>query len=447
MKKKKIAIVIDHDIIFRNFIFNNAFKSLSKKNEIIYVFPEVNNKRLNINVKNYLPKEKIYRVNEDTRRKLYWRYLMYIEQCGYFVNNDLKTLRKFRFLSLGWKASMVFKILSFPFIDIIFKTLLLTFLRTKKYNNLEKVFKHQQTEIIIHPTVLDGIFCNDLILIGRRLTIKTIFVMNSWDNPSTKNALIYNPNYLFVWGDQTKKHAEKFLKMRKNVIKFGANQFDGIKKIKIKYLRKNQFNKIKNNIMFAGSNAKVDEFKCLQKLNKLCQDFDIKLNFIYRPHPWSGGGHNGYRFNNTKWNNIKIDVSSRAYLKQIKKKNVPMSFPNQNDTYNLLGSVNITISPLSTIILETMMSGRLAFAYIPNDKNSYYINKILKNLIHFREILDSGALPILTSPEEIMILCNKYQEFENYKSLLKRQQAILPSIINTYKYNWSFRFEKFINNL
>ena len=38
--------------------------------------------------------------------------------------------------------------------------------------------------------------------------------------------------------------------------------------------------------MFAGSNAQVDEFKCLNKLNKLCQEINTKLNFIYRPHPW-----------------------------------------------------------------------------------------------------------------------------------------------------------------
>ncbi len=293
---------------------------------------------------------------------------MYIEQCSFFVDNDLKILRKFRFLSLGRKASIIFKILSFPPIDIIFKIILLILLRTNNFNNLENVLKKQKTEIIIHPTVLDGIFCNDLILIGRKLSIKTIFVMNSWDNPSTKNALIYNPNYLFVWGNQTKKHAEKFLKMKNNIIKFGANQFDGLKKIKINHLTKNQFNKLKNNIMFAGSNAKVDEFKCLKNLNKLCENTDTKLNFIYRPHPWSGGGRNGYRFNKMRWNNIKIDVYSKKYLKQIKKNNIPMSFPHQNETYNLLGKVNITISPLSTIILETMISGRLAFAYMQEVK-------------------------------------------------------------------------------
>ncbi len=94
-----------------------------------------------------------------------------------------------------------------------------------------------------------------------------------------------------------------------------------------------------------------------------------------------------------------------------------------------------------------MISGRLAFAYIPNDKKSYYINDILKNLIHFKEILNSGALPILTSADEIMIFCTKYQNFENYKLLLERQQSILPTIIDTYKEDWSFRFKEFINNL
>ena len=42
--------------------------------------------------------------------------------------------------------------------------------------------------------------------------------MNSWDNPSTKRSLIGNPDWLFVWGEQTKKHAEKFVdKMSKTL--------------------------------------------------------------------------------------------------------------------------------------------------------------------------------------------------------------------------------------
>ena len=51
--------------------------------------------------------------------------------------------------------------------------------------------------------------------------------MNSWDNPSTKRSIVGNPDWLFVWGDQTKNHAIKYMNISKDkVIKFGAPQVE-----------------------------------------------------------------------------------------------------------------------------------------------------------------------------------------------------------------------------
>ena len=47
--------------------------------------------------------------------------------------------------------------------------------------------------------------------------------MNSWDNPSTKQAVIGHPDWLLVWGQQTYDHSIKYLNMEKNrVIQFGV---------------------------------------------------------------------------------------------------------------------------------------------------------------------------------------------------------------------------------
>ena len=39
--------------------------------------------------------------------------------------------------------------------------------------------------------------------------------MNSWDNPSTKRSIVGNPDWFFVWGDQTKNHAIKYMNISK----------------------------------------------------------------------------------------------------------------------------------------------------------------------------------------------------------------------------------------
>jgi hypothetical protein len=37
--------------------------------------------------------------------------------------------------------------------------------------------------------------------------------MNSWDNPSSKAFIVGTPDRLFVWGEQTKQHAVRYLQM------------------------------------------------------------------------------------------------------------------------------------------------------------------------------------------------------------------------------------------
>lgn len=448
MGKKRILIIIDHDIIFRNFIFNNAFSEIEKNFDVNYLFPEKGNKRLSLDVQKYIKKNKIFRVPEFAQRKLLWRYLLFLDQCKFPKNNEERALRKLRFISLGIKATLIFFILSLPILRQITKSLINIILNINEYEALEFFLKKQKPNFVIHPTVLDGIYCNDLIIICKKLNIKTIFLMNSWDNPSTKNTVLNNPDYLLVWGKQTKEHAHKYIKMKKNVIEFGANQFDGIKDLRIDRIERELFENQKQNILFAGSNAKINEYECIIKIDELIFKNKFKLKFVYRPHPWSGAGLRGHRFFYKKWKNIKIDKFSINYIKTLKNKNNKnMSLPNQKDTYKSLKSTIITISPLSTIILETILSGRLALAYVPDDNESIYINQILKNMAHFKELIGTGIVPILKNPEEIIDACLKYQKLENYKSLVKSQQRLIPDIVKIFDKKWSCRFQKFMENL
>ena len=444
---KKITIIIDSDIIFRNFIFNKAFKDIEKVNDIHYIFPEKGNKRLLIDVESYIDQKKIYRIKEDTKRKLFWRYLLFLDQFKFSFDKDLKVLKELRILSLGKKASFIFNILSLPILRQILIKLITYFLKKKKYIDLENYCKKEKPDLLIHPTVLDGIFCNDLILMGRKYLIKTIFIMNSWDNPSSKSCMVGNPDHLLVWGPQTKRHAMKYLKMEdKKIIEFGANQFCEIRKIQIKN-NLQSFNKKKNKILFAGSNAQVNEYECLNQLNNLMFKNKSSFNVIYKPHPWAGGGVDGYKFKKKIWKKIKINNSQTQYLNKVSKNFVPMSLPKQIETYDMIKEVNITVSPLSTIILETILSGRLAILYIPEDINNNYINKIMKKMIHFKELLKSGDVPIAKNPKILFEQLNFYSEYFNYKLCLDKQQNLIPDILKTHKDEWPKRFQNLIQSL
>ena len=70
-------------------------------------------------------------------------------------------------------------------------------------------------------------FVNDILEVSKNIGIPNIFLINSWDNPSTKSLMYGYPDRLFVWGEQTMKHANHFLNIpKKNIIISGAAQFE-----------------------------------------------------------------------------------------------------------------------------------------------------------------------------------------------------------------------------
>ena len=64
---------------------------------------------------------------------------------------------------------------------------------------LENFIIKENPKLIIHPTVLNGIYVDDLIEIGKTLQIPTLYLMNSWDNTRVKNFSLKKPDHLFVW--------------------------------------------------------------------------------------------------------------------------------------------------------------------------------------------------------------------------------------------------------
>ena len=123
--------------------------------------------------------------------------------------------------------------MNLPIINSIYKTYLNRKLKFTESDELKNLFITEKPDLIIHPTTLSGYFVNDGISICNKLNIPHIFIMNSWDNPSTKKSIASKPNKLLVWGKQTYNHAITYIEMNSmDVIKFGVPQFEIYKKTK-----------------------------------------------------------------------------------------------------------------------------------------------------------------------------------------------------------------------
>ena len=95
----------------------------------------------------------------------------------------------------------------------------------KRFPNIEliKILKKEKPDLLIHPSVLEGSYIDDVIFYGNKIKKPVIVIMNSWDNPLTKRSVVNKDYYLLVWGKQTKSHAINYMGLdEKRVIEFGV---------------------------------------------------------------------------------------------------------------------------------------------------------------------------------------------------------------------------------
>jgi hypothetical protein len=404
---KKILIFIENDICYRHFLMNDTFKDISLNNIVKFVFPEENNKRIeNIKLKNNYFNSEVIRLHKEKKRVQTWKYLLYINQLRWRYGKQNKVIRKQRKFTLGWKAFYFFKLMGLPIIWTFYKKIKFRFLETHTYEDFERLIKNFKPDIFIHPTTLDSLYINDLIYYGKKNKIKTVVLMNSWDNPSTKNTVFNYPDLLCVWGEQTRNHALQFMKIpQKNVQIFGAAQFEVYRKKS--YQNKNEFkNEYKINkekiILYAGSSKGTNELRHLDLLDKAIESKELpNCKIIYRPHPWGAGGLNGNKIYKRKWKNICFENKFIKYLKDISNDIHYKFLSDYSDTHNTLSNIDFVISPLSTIIIEAAMHGKPSLCFLPNEVHAKHMN-IEIHLIHFQDIFKSNLIYKAYSDSELI---------------------------------------------
>ncbi|MEM1274342.1 MAG: hypothetical protein AAGF88_11025 [Pseudomonadota bacterium] len=128
---------------------------------------------------------------------------------------------------------------------------------------------------------------NDVIQHAKRAGIKTMFLIDNWDNLSSKSVMLLKPDFLGVWGDQSALHAKDIQDFDvAKVCVLGTPRFD-------EYFRARD-EKISSPfdfpyILFLGTSLSFDEASALEHLEAVINRNPDRFNgvrIIYRPHPW-----------------------------------------------------------------------------------------------------------------------------------------------------------------
>ncbi|WP_331895543.1 hypothetical protein [Magnetovibrio sp.] len=398
-KRKKALVFIDFDMLIRHFVSNETFAELEKSYEVLYVFHKgqkgqrqgINADVSKLGLKNFIE-------FEVTRTRMgEWDHFQTIAMVHNLRGTRnyqprMELLRLFR----SHKLVNLYWFLSLPFIYPLVRKFLTW--KIGVHQGLQDLIDREAPDIVFHPTVLAGYFINDLLAICPRKKIPLVALMNSWDNPSGKAATVNTPDYLAVWGDQTRSHAIEFMKMPADrVLKFGSAQFQV-------YRNPVQESDDELRVMFGvpkdipivlygGTSKSVIESEHLKLLDTLIESGKLpRCHILYRPHPWRGSlmdrEESLYDMN---LKHVTLDPHMKDYYDQVISKGFTGFYlADYSDTQKLMHLASAIISPLSTILLEGVMHGLpvliLRVDAFGDNEEARKLDDLVNRAAHFQDL-------------------------------------------------------------
>ena len=248
--QKKLVFIIDSDLYIRNYFETKFINKLSKIYDIYFIYSkDVNNKNFIKNDKSFLGyysisnfKKRIYYLFNNI---LIWKFrhksssfIFRFYRLLNFENFPIKinqTKLKFSFKNLFIRIYT--KIFSIDFFFEILKNVLNFQILLNK--PIIKYLKKIKPDLVIYPTNAFEPLVSEIPVICNNLNIKSYFLIDNWDNLSSKSVLINHPDYISVWGKQTANHAIKIQNIsKKSIFICGTPRYEIFFKKKIQNLKK-----------------------------------------------------------------------------------------------------------------------------------------------------------------------------------------------------------------
>lgn len=414
----KIAIFIDRDVTVRHFLDSKTFKELAENNIIKLIFPPLNDKRISshINAEKYGFDYQLIKIPE--RRIQLWKWIFFINIQTFRFGNDWKIIRRFHSILVG-KMKYFFKIASLPLVKKFAIAMIKRSIDKYNVDELNTFLEEFKPDVMIHPSIFQGVYINELALICNRNDIPFILLMNSWDNPCLKNTSIYEPSLIGVWGPQTRFHAERYMNLDNKKIRIlGAAQFQCFKEAYTQSRKEllDEYGLEENTslILYAGSSRGNDEFRHLLHLENICEKIDKNLKILYRPHPWLSDVEvvRKILYYNSKI--IHIDNNMIDFMHQILNGGINKFYSTDYmHTHNILGAADIVISPLSTILIEALCHGKESICLIPKEEDEGQLSQTWKALPCFQEVIKSPGIKTVDYLDDLEVVLQK--SFKNSK--------------------------------
>ncbi len=444
MNKKKVLIYIDSDVYVRNHFTENTF-DLKNYEKVIYA-------NENILKKYILEKYDEFKGYVKTTEK----YQKILKLRKYLVNkkhfNKSKSF-KFKYYHNWNKKGIKFKIrdkiFGFMTFKPIYKSVLFFVDKFIGHNKeMKKILEEEKPDLVMMPFKDISLIQEDIIKLCKKKNIKTLSLIDGWDNVSSKTIFLEKTDFIAVWGEQSVKHAIDIHDYKKEqIFKIGTPRFDFYY-----FYKHNMDNPIFNfkYVIFTGCYVPYDEITPLKILDQYLIDNNIKdIKIIYRPHPFRAPRDCFDYFIEEDFENVLLDKQIKGYYYFLKnnyvKKYEDAASPSLKYYPRLLKDSLFVISPLTTMIIEAAIMKKRVLTIAYDDKIHYTNPKdVLENYEHFEGIENIKSFEMCY---DIKNLTTKFEEMLNNENAESDFDEDLKYIIERPEKKYSERLEDLIDKI
>lgn len=232
--------------------------------------------------------------------------------------------------------------------------------------SLRALVDQSAPDLILLPTNAHEAVGMDLVRLTHGTEVRTLFLVDNWDNLSSKTVLWARPDRLAVWGEQSVEHAVEIQGIPvADVTIVGTARF-------------NEYYAARSTppaspypfpyVLFVGAALANDELAVLEQLDELlaahAKQEDLRV--VYRPHPWQQSRAVDADFEPSRFRRVLLD---RQFAQEAPARSGDQRAfqPDLRWYPALLANARLVMGPLTTMLLEGSICRRRVLALAHDD--------------------------------------------------------------------------------
>jgi len=307
--------------------------------------------------------------------------------------------------------------------------------RESDKNFLKKI----KSDMVIFPTSGADLLAFELLELCKLERKKSLFVIENWDNLTSKTTFPFIPDFITVMGEVSAIQAQKIHGFSKSSIAItGLPRFEKFSERK-EVIDSSMAKSDSVKILYLGFSLPYNERRLINTLVRHLQNNHSRSKFEvhYKPHPYR---QKRFKEDMIELKKVNSNVSITVWEEQTRdRKNLPLI----NDEYiSFLRNFDIVISTPTTMSLEVMMLDIPCI--IDTGDDGIHITSpwhAMNNYLHLEDLFSIPKLRIAMNELEI---CNYIDELVGYRKGL--QQYPIQQIIE-FKKTFSANLMEFLKGI